>query len=75
MFLCNGGHNLETCDQFRAKSSEKKKLILVQLYRIEYCAKTLTLILQVVARAHEAVLLSSATFALKHLFLSRSLGC
>jgi len=58
-FLCNGGHKLETFDQFRAKSSEKK-LILVRLYRIECCAKALTLILQVVARAHEAVLLSSA---------------
>ena len=23
-FLCNGGHKLETCDQFRAKSSKEK---------------------------------------------------
>ena len=56
-FLCNGSQKLETCGQFSAKSSEEKLKFVC-----DSCAKTvsLTLILQVVAGAHEAVLLSSA---------------
>ena len=54
-FLRNGGHKLETCGQFKAKSSEEKLKFVRDRKLCENC-----LSYSHFARAHEAVLLSSA---------------